>query len=80
MNEKFINFLKENNALETFETNLRERRAEPYNDINEYVSETLEVLDPCYLIEGGFVFFNETDGDYWTNLSDKWKEFLKFNV
>ena len=75
MKEKFIQFLKDNGALEKFEANLKTERINPYDDINEYIDDILNHLSPMSLISGGFI--DSPEGyNYWDNIDIKWQEIL----
>lgn len=73
MEELFINFLKENDALDKFKKALV-IGAEP--DIDIYLNQ----VDPCNFLYASAIWSHLPNGvDYWNGLNRKWKEILQEN-
>jgi len=78
MKEKFIQFLKDNGALEKFEANIRDKNVrwgdDNFTTINEYFD---EASDPSTLVGAAFIWFVADGGsDFWGDIDDKWQEEL----
>ena len=73
MKEKFISFLKENNALESFAQNA-------LNDHHALVDDIMSRHAPEHWLAAAFDWqASPQTHDYWARLNKKWLELLKEN-
>jgi len=78
MKEKFIQFLKDNGALEKFEENLKSSEVrfedDNFTTIDEYFDKD---SDPTTFIGAAFIWFITDEGsEFWANIDNKWIEEL----
>lgn len=77
MKDKFIEFLKENNAYDAFCNSFIKVRGIKAEQIEWRIGYFVEVLDPQGLIESAFLWHLTKEGKgFWERLNDKWKEKL----
>lgn len=72
MKEKFIDFLKKENAFDSYVTNFNERI------IKGGMLEWLNVEDPEGYIAEAFIWANTYEGwEYWNNLDEQWLKIIQ---
>lgn len=71
MKEKFIDFLKKENAFDSYVTNFNERR-------KSAIIEWLNVKDPEDYIAEAFIWVISSEGcEYWNNLDEQWLKIIQ---
>ena len=80
MKEKFIQFLKDNGALEKFEANLKNPECKFAKGDPDTIDKLTADCDDTCLISSAFWWPNSSEGDkYWAKLHIKWYKLCESN-
>ena len=78
MKEKFIQFLKDNGALEKFEANLKDPLCRFTKGDPDTIDKLTEYCDDTCLISSAFWWANSPEGrKYWNTINNKWAELCR---
>ena len=78
MEEKFIQFLKDNKVLTQFEENIRNPVCSFGVRLNRKIKTFCDCVKPNCYFNKGFTFFMTPEGhDFWWKVHEKWLKLIK---